>query len=115
MERLVCLALLTAATTARAESFEPANATPKSNQLRTDLAFSGPGGLIAMRYSRVLSSGTRIEPAIGVAYTGYLGSLLVTQPLTTRQRRTGGGTAYSSAFEVYGGYGASVLGGPRHP
>ncbi|HEY5925612.1 MAG TPA: hypothetical protein VIV11_28195 [Kofleriaceae bacterium] len=107
--KLVCLAIAVSTSTSHAE---PA---ARDNQLRADLAFSGPGGIMAVRYSRVLPSGTRIEPAFGLAYTGVIGSVLVTQPFTSWDRRTQAGTLITTTLEVYGGYGASWMGGRRHP
>jgi hypothetical protein len=107
MPRLLGLAFLLVATTASAEP---------NNQIRADLAVGGPGGMMALRYSRVLPTGTRIEPAFGLAYTGLIGSVLVTQPFTTREWSTPSGTKYSTKFEVYGGYGMSALrDGLHHP
>lgn len=81
---------------------------PTSDQLRLELGAGGPGGLVSVRYSRVLSTGTRIEPGAGLAYTGILGSLLITQPLFERRSRTAHHET-SFSFEVYGGYSASHL------
>lgn len=77
------------------------------NQLRLELGMGGPAGLMAVRYSRVLSTRTRIEPGVGLAYTGAIGSLLVAQPLAERVSYTKGGTPTSATFELYVGYGAS--------
>ena len=119
MQRIACLVLAVVASTAHAESPSSQLAertAPKPNQLRADVAFSGPGGMMALRYSRMLSTGMRIEPAVGLAYTGLLISALVAQPITSWDRRTSGGTAYTTALELYGGYGASVLrDGLHHP
>lgn len=79
------------------------------NELRLELGVGGPAGLMAVRYSRVLSGGTRIEPAVGLGYTGVVGSLMVTQPLVERVRYKPGGTPLIATFEIYGGYSASVL------
>src|SRR5262245_19050498 len=116
MQRLACLALVAVANIAHAEPQLVEYPGPKPNQVRLDAAFSGPGGMMALRYSRALSTGLRIEPAGGLAHTGILTSLLVTQPLTSGDRRTNGGTPYTTALEVYGGYGVSVLReGLHHP
>lgn len=84
-------------------------APPITHQLRFEIGVGGPGGLMGVRYSRVLSSsGTRIEPGVGLAYTGVIGSLVVTQPLFEHTSRKG---AYETrtTFELYGGYSASHL------
>jgi hypothetical protein len=89
---------------------------PGHHQLRLDLGAGAPGGLMAVRYSRVLSHGTRIEPAAGLGLTGVVGSLLVTQPLADKVGHTRGGTPFVTTFEIYGGYGASHLrDGLHHP
>lgn len=80
-----------------------ADVTPR-NQLRLELGIAGPGGLMALRYSRVLSTDTRIEPAVGIGYTGMLGSLLVTQPFFQRIRRWPDHAPMFSSLEVYLGY-----------
>lgn len=86
------------------------------HQLRLELGVGGPGGLMAVRYSRVLATGTRIEPAFGLGYTGVVGSLLVTQPLVDKVSHTRAGTPYVATFEIYGGYSASHLrDGLHHP
>lgn len=84
------------------------------NQLRLELGIGGPGGLMAIRYSRVLPTGTRIEPAVGLGYTGVLGSLLVTHPLFEGVTHTGRGTPVGASFELYGGYRASYLNDDLH-
>jgi hypothetical protein len=101
------LVLIALASTARADG--------GANQLRLELGVGGPGGAAAVRYSRVLPTRTRIEPAIGLAYTGVLGSLLVTQPFV-RSEDSWRGHVSTTTIELYAGYSVSALGdGLRHP
>jgi hypothetical protein len=86
---------------------EPLPPATERNQLRLELGIGGPSGMIAVRYSRVLATRTRIEPAVGLGYTGVLGSLLVTHPLFEAVVHTKRGTATGITFELYGGYSAS--------
>lgn len=78
------------------------------NQLRLDLGIGGPGGLMALRYSRVLSTKTRIEPGLGLGYTGVIGSLMITQPFYERVRRPKGHAPMFSSLGAYLGYSASL-------
>jgi hypothetical protein len=77
------------------------------NQLRLELGVGAPAGLVGLRYSRVLPTRTRIEPGLGLGYTGMLASLLVTQPLLAGTTRTDGGTPVGVTLELYAGYSAS--------
>jgi hypothetical protein len=44
------------------------------NQVHLALGVGGPTGLVGLRYSRVVTEvGTRIEPGIGLGYTGVVG------------------------------------------
>jgi len=89
---------------------------PGDHQLRLELGVGGPGGLMAVRYSRVLSTGTRIEPAVGLGYTGVVGSLLVAHPFYERVRQRWGGSPIGATLEIYAGYSASRLtDGLDHP
>ena len=108
MTRTLILAAALLSSTARADSIEPlTEEKPLHNQLRGDFAFSGPGGMIALRYSRVLDSGLRIEPAIGIGQSGYFGSAIVTMPFYVKNKVTKSGLPYRAQLEVYAGYGAS--------
>ena len=105
---LACLAIMTS--TAAAEPIQ------HSNQLRAELGMGGPAGVMALRYSRVLPTGMRIEPALGLAYTGVIGSMLITQPFARWDKTTKGGTPYTTELEVYGGYSMSMMrDGTHHP
>jgi hypothetical protein len=92
---------------ASASTLAPLPAPRGPNQLRLELGVGAPAGLVAVRYSRVLPTGTRIEPGLGLGYTGMLASLMVTQALIAGTTRTDSGQPVGATFELYGGYSAS--------
>lgn len=96
MRHLAWLFVVSVTDIARAE---PANA------VWMELGMAAPGGVIALRANhRLADFGLAIEPAVGVGYTGLVGSLLLAQELA---RLTG--TKPPASLEVYGGYSVGLL------
>jgi hypothetical protein len=77
------------------------------NQLRLETGLGAPAGVVALRYSRVLPTQTRVEPGAGIGYTGMLASILVTQPVFERATHAWNGALVDASLELYAGYSVS--------